>query len=79
LDVTSHNIGIVIAGLVFLFIPCVLFVAGPQWMRFGIRDTFTTEYWRAFGQVGIRGVCWFLGAVAFGVLYWPLLEWLYAN
>jgi hypothetical protein len=79
LGATAHTVGFFLAGLLFLFVPCILFVAGSQWLKFGIRDTFRADYWKAFGQVGVRGLCWFFGGAAFGVVYVPLLERLYAN
>ncbi len=79
LDAVTYTVSFFVAGAVFFFVPCFLFVAGPQWLKFGIRDTFTANYWRAFGQVGIRALCWFFGGGAFGVVYMPLLERLYAN
>ncbi len=33
LDATAHAAGFFAAGLVFLFVPCIFFVAGPQWLK----------------------------------------------
>jgi hypothetical protein len=76
---TTNTVGFFLAALVFLLAPCILFVAGPQWFKFGLRDTFSAEYWKAFRQLGIRGLCWFFGGSAFGAVYLPLLERLYTN
>jgi hypothetical protein len=78
LNATTQNIVFLSMAIVFFFIPVFLFVFGPQ-KYYGIKDMASREYWENFVQVGIRGLCWFLGAAVFTVVYCPLLEWLYAN
>jgi len=79
LDSVSYTVGFFATGTVFFFLPCLLFVAGLQWLKFGVRDIPTARYWRAFGQACIRGLCWFVGAGLFSVVYMPLIQRLYAN
>ena len=78
LGTMAHNIAFLSIAVAFFFVPCFLFVIGPQSMRFGIRDILTKEYWVDFRQVAIRMVCWLVGGGLFGVVYFPLLEWLNA-
>jgi len=78
LGVTTHNVAFLALGLVFFFVPVVLFVFGPQVMRFRIRDIFTATYWRAFGNVALRGLCWLAGGAAFGIPYFFIVEKLLA-
>ena len=75
---TAHNFAFIAIAVVFFFVPGFLFVIGPRSMRFGLRDIVTKEYWVDFGEVGIRMVCWLVGAGLFGFIYFPLLEWLNA-
>lgn len=51
------------AAVVFLFLPATLFVAGPQFFRFGYRDMLGKSFWLGFRAVGFRALCWFAGAI----------------
>ncbi len=78
LDVMTHNIVFLAMGTVFFFVPVFLFVIGFQKM-YGLKDYFSRDYWVNFGEVGIRMLCWFLGAAAFGTPTMALLQWLFAS
>ena len=66
---TAHNVGFLLSSIIFLFIPGFLFVVGPRYFSFGVSDVASREYWKSFGGVGMRMLCWFLGAGAAGLLY----------
>jgi hypothetical protein len=56
---------LLIAVLVLLFfVPVVLFVSGTEFFAFGWRDIASGHYWREFGQLFIRALCWLAGAGA---------------
>src|SRR5438309_11916089 len=77
LDVATHNVIFVGVLVVFFFVPGLIFVIGPQWMRAGLRGPFNRDYWIAFRTAALRMFCWFLSAGAVGMLYSVLLNWLY--
>ena len=68
-DAATHNVLFLIAATIFLFIPAAMFVAGPQYFRFGFKDLLRQEYWLALKSAAFRALCWFLGATAGLVLY----------
>jgi len=78
LDVLTHNIIVLSAAAVFLFVPGLLFVIGRHNIRFGFRYVFSREYWEEYRQelprILFRMLCWFLGGGAFGIVYSLLLE-----
>ena len=78
LDTQTHNILFLVAGAIFLFIPAGLFVVGPQYFRFGLRDIMTKEYLLAFRAVAFRGLCWFFGG-AIGLLFFGVVESYFAT
>jgi hypothetical protein len=68
-DVLLNRVLLAVAVVVFFYGPVFLFVAGPLQRRCGGRHVFTREYWADYPSFCIRGVCWFLGAVAVPVVY----------
>jgi len=64
--------------VVCFLVPVLLFVVGMdhirRWKRGGLRHPyrhrrFDRRYWNEAQEVGLRAVCWFVGAVASAVLY----------
>ena len=66
---SMHSLLFFTALVVFLFIPVVLFVIGPQYFRFAMAEFLTKEYWIAFKDSGVRGLWWFFGAAVAGATY----------
>lgn len=71
LSIGTNNIIFFVGSLLFLVIPFILFIAGPQYFRFGIKPTISKEYLLAFRAVTFRMLFWFfggaLGLVTFGM------------
>lgn len=67
----THNILFIVVGVLFLFIP-FLFIVGSQYLRFGVKNLLSKEYFLAFRAVTFRRLFWFFGGaislVAFRVL-----------
>ena len=78
LDTHTHNILFMVAAALFLFIPVGLFVAGPQYFRFGLKGLMTKEYLLAFRAVALRGLCWFFGG-GLGLIIFGLVESYFAT
>ena len=72
LGTSTHNIMFIVAAVLFLFIPVGIFVAGPEYFRFGIKDILSKEYLIAFRKVAFRGLFWFFGSaislIVFGII-----------
>ncbi|HEY0267752.1 MAG TPA: hypothetical protein VGC12_00805 [Methyloradius sp.] len=72
LSIETNNIMFFVGSLLFLVVPFILFIAGPQYFRFGIKPTISKEYLLAFRAVTFRMLFWFfggaIGLVAFGLV-----------
>ena len=68
LHTQDQNLIFLVGAVVFFFVPVALFVVGPSYFRFGMRDIATKSYWVELGAVGLRLLCWFSGAAVCGFL-----------
>lgn len=69
-DSSGRNAAFILGVLVFLFVPVLLFVAGPSYLKTGWKDVLSSRYWRELRAVAIRGLWWLLGgAVGFAILW----------
>lgn len=65
------------AAVLLLFVPVSLFVAGPQYFRFGWRDMLGRSYWQEMHALAARALWWLVGGViGFGLV--ALVECTYA-
>ena len=78
LSVTTHNVAFLALCIVFFVVPVIFFVVGRQVMHFRVRDIFSATYWRAFGNVALRGLCWLAGGAVFGIPFLFIMEKLLA-
>lgn len=56
-------------AIAFFFVPGYLFVFGTHDVPLMRRNAFNRTYWKAFGALAVRLVCWFLGAWGFSLIY----------
>jgi len=78
LDTLTHNILSYAFDALFLVIPFILFVAGSQYFRFGIRPPTSKEYLSALRAVTFRMLFCFLGG-AIGLVSFGLVESYFAT
>jgi hypothetical protein len=65
------------AAVLLLFVPVSLFVAGPNFFRFGWRDMLGRSYWQEMRALAVRALWWLVGGmVGFGLI--ALAERIYA-
>lgn len=62
-DASDRDALFLVGAVVFLFIPALLFVAGPPFLRNGWKDMLSSRYWRELLAIGGRGLWWLLGGV----------------
>lgn len=72
LSPTANRLAFVASLVLLLFVPMMVFVVGSQHLSFDRKDSGGKRFMASLAQVGVRFLCWLLGAglafEAFGVL-----------
>jgi hypothetical protein len=67
-DTTTTNVVWLVVAAIFVVVPAAVFVFGAWARRAAVSGQFSREDWAQFGKVGVRIVCWLIGAGITGMV-----------